>query len=938
MRSPYKSVNIKTMLSFANPWWLLAFLPALYLLFYFQRRSFVPARRSKQLFWFVLRSLLIMLVVFALAGAQLSSRVRKNQILFLVDASDSIAPEQKEKAVEFLNQAMRKIQPPDQAGIIVFGSQAEVERFPSLAHSIVRFESQINPSGTNLENALRLADAVLADDYQKDIVILSDGLENAGESLPLAKLMMEKDVALQGFYLHPSDVVEAQIEDVRVPPEIRLKEPFTLEVITKSNRKMSALLQILRNGVLLQEGTILLNPVEKNLIPIPQKILEPGIYRYDIRIKPQQDFQVENNSLQAWISVAGPPRILFVDNQPEEIQTLADAFARRGFSVEVKEARYFPRILPDMLLYQAILIRNVPASAIHSQMPSLEQYVHEFGGGFAMLGGKKSFGPGGYYQTPVENILPVRMDLVNKKYLADVAMVIVIDKSGSMTFTDRGRQKIDLADEGGARVASLLKETDRLGVLAVDSVPKWAFEFQKLGNKRDAIDAITSIRAGGGGIYVYSGLREAYDRLANVEASVKHVILFADTADCEEKDGASGDSSLLLAGRALEQHQITTTTIGIGQSGDPDVDFLEQLATIAAGRFYFTNDMFTLPQIFAQESAVVQRYYITEETFLPKIEQSEPLLSGVQEVPELDGYVATTAKGQATVSVLSHREDPVLAFWRHGLGHTLAYTSDPVGSWGAKWLAWPQWENFWAQTGRYLARSSEPARFQVSVKADGNATTVIVDTFEELQEQEGSSWRGAVVDSSGKEQELIFTRTSYGRFEAKIPITGSLFGKIFRLQSDQILEEAVVQFSSPGNREYQTSSEGKNLLIQMTGSLIESADQLKFNSKTATDVQPISMQLLLWAIWLFLLDVAVRKLDFSLFRRRRTLQPATVLVQAPIEKLKTRKKEVQKQRPVWMEVEKEPEPTQPESRMKPESQQSSDYMERLKKVKKKTKG
>ena len=926
------------MFSFANPWWLLALPPLIYLLFLFQKRSFVPARRGKQIFWFVVRCFLIALVVFALAGMQVSSKIRKNQILFLVDASDSIAPQQKEKAVEFLNQAMRKIQPPDQAGIIVFGSHAEVERFPSLAHSILRFESQIDPSGTNLENALRLADAVLADDYQKNIVILSDGLENSGESLPLAKALIEKDVSLQALYLQSSDVVEAQLENVRVPPEIRLKEPFTIEVITTSNRKMPALLQIFRNGVLLQEGTILLNATEKNLIPISQKIMEPGIYRYDIRIKPQEDFQVENNSMQAWISVAGPPRVLFVDDRPEEIQTLADAFQRRGFTVEVKEAHYFPRTLQDMLLYQAILIRNVPASVIHSQMPLLEQYVHEFGGGFAMLGGKKSFGPGGYYQTPVENVLPVRMDLVNKKYLADVAMVIVIDKSGSMTFADRGRQKIDLADEGGARVASLLKETDRLGVLAVDSVPKWAFQFQKLGNKREAIDAITSIRAGGGGIYVYSGLREAYNRLANIEASVKHVILFADTADCEEKDGPSGDSSILLAARALEQHQITTTTIGIGQSGDPDVDFLEQLASIAAGRFYFTNDMFTLPQIFAQESAVVQRYYITEETFLPKIEQAEPLLSGVKEVPELDGYVATTAKTHATVSVLSHREDPVLAFWRHGLGHTLAYTSDPVGIWGAKWLAWPHWENFWAQTGRYLARSNEPARFQVSVKAEGNATTVIVDTFEELQAQEGSSWRGAVVDSFGKEQELIFSRSSYGRFEAKIPLAGSLFGKIFRVQNGQILEEAVVQFSAAGNREYQISPEGKKLLIQMTGRLIDSVDQLKFNSKTATDVQPIREQLLLWAIWLFLLDVAARKLDFDLFRRRKTLQPATVQNQAPIEKLKTRKMEVQKQRPTWMEVEIEHDSTQPENLPEPEKLQSSEYMERLKEVKKNVKG
>src|SRR5688572_3787574 len=468
--------------SFGNPWWLLLLPPFYYLLWRLQKRSFIPATRKKRLFWFVFRCVLVTLLTFALAGLQFSTTLRKNQTLFVVDASDSVAPQQKERAIHFLNDALRRIQMPDQAGLVLFGSQAEVERFPAAPHLVQRFESRVDSRQTNLENALRLADGVMADDYQKNIVILSDGLENAGDALGLAKSLREKGVTFQGFYLEPANLVEAQIENVRVPSEARLKEPFVLEIVTNSNQRMSGLLQILRNGELLQEGTIQLMDAQKGIIRIPQRITEPGLYRYDVRLKPEKDFQIENNSAQAWISVEGPPRILLVDQEPGEMRRLAEALEVRGFSVDVKEGRYFPRTLSDLMLYQAVLIRNVPASTIQSQMPLVQQYVREFGGGFAMLGGKKSFGPGGYYQTPVETVLPVRMDLVNKKYLADVAMVIVIDKSGSMSYTDRGRQKIDLADEGGSRVASLLKETDQLGVIAVDSVPKWTYELQRLRN------------------------------------------------------------------------------------------------------------------------------------------------------------------------------------------------------------------------------------------------------------------------------------------------------------------------------------------------------------------------------------------------------------------------------------------------------------------------
>ena len=892
------------------------------------------------MFWFLLRCALITLLVFALAGLQLSSRIRKNQTLFLVDASDSVAPQQKEKAIQFVNDALRKIQAPDQAGLIVYGSKAEVERFPSSPYLLEKFESQIDPKQTNLENALRLADGVMADDYQKNIVVLSDGLENTGDAVPLAKSLQEKGVTLQGHYLQPANVVEAQLENVRIPSEARLKEPFLLEIITKSNQPMSGLLQISQNGVLIQEGTVQFSDAEKTVIRIPQTITTPGLYRYDVQIKPEKDFQIENNSAQAWISVEGPPRILLVDEQPAELRILAEALQRRGFSVDVKEGRYLPRTLSDLMLYQAVFVRNVPASMIRSQMPVVQQYVHEFGGGFAMLGGRKSFGPGGYYQTPVETVLPVRMDLVNKKYLADVAMVIVIDKSGSMSYTDRGRQKIDLADEGGSRVASLLKETDQLGVLAVDSVPKWAHELKKLGNKKDAIDAILSIRAGGGGIYVYTGLRAAYEALKDIKASVKHVILFADTADCEEKDGPNGESSLSLASRALEEHQITTTTIGIGQTGDPDVQFLEQLATIAAGRFYFTNDMFTLPEIFAQESAVVQRYYITEETFQPSIQQIEPLLNGLTETPQLDGYVATTAKTFADVSIVSHREDPILASWRHGLGYSVAFTSDPVGPWGVKWVSlWPDWERFWAQTGRYLARTNQPAQFQVSFESKGsNSTTVVVDMFDQDPGTQDSSLQGAVVDSSGQEHSLTFSRAAHGRYEAIVPSQAPLFGKVFRLSGDRVAEEAIVQFQGSRNLEYEITSNGRERLEQITGRLVESADQLRLFSKTAVDVQSVRPQLLVWAVWLFLIDIVLRKLDPGMFRRRRKLQPEPVAVSVPLQQLKMRKRSMEREEPQPFTFD-EPIVTETEykeaaSAKETPTKQDSDYMDRLKQAKK----
>jgi hypothetical protein len=166
-QSGAKFCDTYNMPAFSQPLWLLLTPPSIWLLFHLRKKSFAAASKSKQNFWLAVRLIGVLLIIFALAGFQMRTQIRRNQVLFLVDASDSITAQQKEAAIRFVNDSMRKIKPPDQAGIIVFGANAEVERFPSQARPVARFESQVNGTATNLENALRLADAVLADNFQK---------------------------------------------------------------------------------------------------------------------------------------------------------------------------------------------------------------------------------------------------------------------------------------------------------------------------------------------------------------------------------------------------------------------------------------------------------------------------------------------------------------------------------------------------------------------------------------------------------------------------------------------------------------------------------------------------------------------------------------------------------------------------------------------------
>ncbi|MBW9235255.1 hypothetical protein JQK62_24205, partial [Leptospira santarosai] len=79
---------------------------------------------------------------------------------------------------------------------------------------------------------------------------------------------------------------------------------------------------------------------------------------------------------------------------------------------------------------------------------------------------------------------------------------------------------------------------------------------------------------------------------------------------------------------------------------------------------------------------MISRTYIEDNPFYPIIRGDAAWTSLFAEgVPQLNAYIATTAKQTAAVVAESTKEDPVIAEWMYGLGRTIAYTSDSSGAW-----------------------------------------------------------------------------------------------------------------------------------------------------------------------------------------------------------------------------------------------------------------
>src|SRR5262249_15121367 len=140
-----------------------------------------------------------------------------------------------------------------------------------------------------------------------------------------------------------------------------------------------------------------------------------------------------------------------------------------------------------------------------------------------------------------------------------------------------------------------------------------------------------------------------------------------------------------------------------------------------------------IPRIFLKEAQRVLKPAIIEEAFTPQMLRESQLLTGIDSVPPLLGYVATTPKQAPSVEVAltSKHDDPILASWRFGLGKAVAFTSDARNRWAAPWVSRSAtFARFWAQAIRWTVRSTARAALDTQVEINQRKGRVVIDAVD----------------------------------------------------------------------------------------------------------------------------------------------------------------------------------------------------------------
>jgi Ca-activated chloride channel homolog len=809
---------------------------------------------------------------FALALAQPSVRVADDaaSVVIAVDESASMSPAAERAAQTFVEQTLRTRKSADRVGLVAFAGDVRIVQPLTATDTPPRLPdpASLSPGATDLGEALRVSAGLVRGASNPRIILLSDGVATSGDLD--AALGQVTDVPVDVVSLaRPPDSAEVQIETVQGPPYVRAGETFDGSVVIDSTETAMAHLQVSIDNQLASEQDIQLNQGQ-NHVTISPTVNGEGFHPIGVRVTAAHDTDPANNVGFSFVVVKPKPKVLVIEERDREGASIQDTLKRTQMSVDVRPPEAMGT-LPRLNDYAAVVLNSVAATSLTlDQQKTLQTYVNSNGHGLVTLGGLTSYALGGYADTLLEDILPVLAKPPEKREGAQIALLLIIDRSGSMGIENPGDgvTKLAMAKEAAILAAGALNPKDTLGVLAFDKKSDWIVKpgvIEQIG-LQNIEDRISSLQAEGG-TDIYQALNEGEDVMRAVPADLKHIVLVSDGR------GTEVQYDNLMA--RMRQDKIGMSAVAVG--GDSDTDLMPKLARLAQGRYYFTEKVRELPRIITQEAALAKRAALVEGQIQPQFVNSSPILSGIapNQLPPITGHIATTPKDTAEVILNTDEGAPLLAQWHYGLGRAVSWTSDLSARWTSAWLNWDQNTRFWEQLLRWAMGPPINRDFRVDVTRTGNQAHVSVEDIQDGRFNDLQPLTLTVNSPGGGSAQVPLRQVAAGQYEATVvadtpgayevavsePNQPRIQG---RTESNGFVVPPVAETTSFVPNEEglrRMASETGGVLLDRPGELYQGT-----RSANATRWDPFWAAFLVLALLAFVSDVAVRRLRPSTLR------------------------------------------------------------------------
>jgi uncharacterized membrane protein len=831
-----------------------------------------------------LRALIVVLLTGALAGFELQTMPSAQSLIVVADLSASLQNAQ-DTELATVQRIIASRQGDNRAGLVSFARDPQVEVNASTDPQFSSFQSQPNPHYTDVASALQLAGSILPGDTRRHVVLVSDGRANLGDAVAEARLLRAEGVRVDTIAVNVPLGPEVLVDRLDAPRSIAAGERADASAVIVSNTNSAATVRWYLDHTLINTTQIQLTAGETTVSQVVQPA-QPGFHSVQVVIDPTVDTYAENNVGEALVQVVGPARVLLVEDTPGAAASLDLALRSTGLLTTTVATAQMPRSSAEMAAYSTVVLVNVPASSLGlDEMGLLQAVTRDLGLGLVVVGGSDSYGPGGYAGTSLETELPVQILLPQNTQKPPVAVMLVLESSEGQ----QGDQIIRGAAEG---VIDQLTPRDSVGVTN-GTQGTVVVPLGPLTDKAAVKKKIDSMMLGDPFSY-QPDLVAAAEQLGKSAASLKHIIMLGDG------DPFSRTPQSVIEGMHAQGITISTVAVGADPGGGA---VMQAIATWGHGRFYQSNSIQDIPQIFLKETNEALKPWIVEGNITPRLSSLADVLPGVplDSFPSLTGYVATTPRAAADVVLKSPQGDPLLATWQYGLGRVVAWTSDAQGRWTAALLNWPSANRFFGDVVRYsLPQTNDPA-LQVETQVQGDHTHLLV-TSPGLS---GEAVSVSAVTPDLTDTALILSSTGPGRFEGDLRTdqVGSYLLHITDSVGGAVKHASTIGLVVPYSPEYLSLGTDTATLIAIAraggGALLTNTSSA-FNLPVppVRAVQPIGELLLVLAILLFPIDVALRRLvlraeDLPLWRGALKRAPAQALpAEATVTRLRERVSDV----------------------------------------------
>lgn len=910
-------------ISFTYPLLLLLILPLVgvaLLLYFLSNKKY--RRTRNRIISLVLHCVICVLCVFVLADIRINQNipVESNEVIFVVDVSHS-GDKAEENREKFLTAAIKTGDWYDgiKVGVVTFGFD-QVYAVPLTSNVENVYENYTKaklPSerdGTDIAAALTYTSELFTESASKKIVLVSDGKETDEEAMTVIRSLSSRGITMDTAYIPSTNTnndkkTELQVIGVEFPDtHIQAEDRFTLGCKVYSAAGKSVNVEMYDNGELVKQEMAMVE-AGTHSIQLSYSFAEDGFHELRFQVTSDDDILQGNNVYYSYYNVVNFNQVLILESGEGESEQLQNLLQENGdFEVDVMNVHDEDTVLPasaeELCKYDQVILNNIANKDLPAGfIDILYTYVNDYGGGMLTLGGTDESGENNAYNrsdmygTTYQSMLPV--EVIN--YTPPVAVMIIIDASGSMSETFGDDTRLAWARTGASACLDSLSERDYIGVMALNSLYDLVLPLTRRTQDRTIRNAISSIDETGGGTVFSEAINRAGTLLrAQTDVARRHIIIVTDGA----VSGADKEQYMQNI-RILKADGITLSVVGIGvEEGSSAAQEMQEACNLGGGRLHAVTDSDKLVQEMREDLNVpeIKDVNVYENGFNPiAYDTSSNLFNGIELLEGnklnavLGGFYGGKVRDSDYLVLAGDFEVPLYAQWKFGAGSVGSFMCDlNGGAWSKSFMQSEDGIRFIVNMvqGLMPVKEIEPNSFQTGIKTDNFINSLSI--YNPLPD-DSYSYRGSIVSADGSGDFSLSLNTGEGGDEDCYVITTMNAGNLYSMSNFVLKRPGVYQLvvellDGQGNvidsyktyleysysREYdvvfdQTREDPALFLQELakagSGEVIEDlmnpyAIYEDFVTVMSKQYDP-RLVLLIIAIVLFLLDIAVRKFKFK---------------------------------------------------------------------------